>query len=191
MVRAALLHSAQAKTLPTVLVLASGRGARFVASGGSGSKLQADLCGKTVLQHTLDAVQHSGLCWHLEQADHVGMGDSIAAAVRATRDAPGWLILPGDLPLIAPQTLVALALAQSSAQVLLPVYQGQRGHPVRFAAACVDALLQLQGAAGAAAVVAQFQSLPWPVQDAGCVTDIDTLHDLERARATLSIHSYK
>ena len=46
---------------PTVLILASGRGQRFVASGGIGSKLQAMLHGKTVLQHTVDAVRASGL----------------------------------------------------------------------------------------------------------------------------------
>ena len=42
--------------LPVVLVLASGRGERFLASGGSTHKLQADLGGRTVLQRTLDAV---------------------------------------------------------------------------------------------------------------------------------------
>jgi molybdenum cofactor cytidylyltransferase len=177
--------------LPTVLVLASGRGERFRASGGVGSKLQADLCGKTVLQRTLDAVRASGLCWHLEDAGHTGMGDAIAAAVRATRDAPGWLILPGDLPLIAPQTLRELAELPSTAEVLMPVVAGQRGHPVRFAAVCGEALVQLQGAAGAASVVARFQALTWPVRDRGCVMDIDTLDDLERARALLCTHSYK
>ena len=42
---------------PTVLILASGRGERFVASGGQGSKFQALLHGKPVLEHTLDAVR--------------------------------------------------------------------------------------------------------------------------------------
>ena len=37
---------------PTVLVLASGRGERFAASGGQVHKLQARLGDKTVLQHT-------------------------------------------------------------------------------------------------------------------------------------------
>jgi len=39
------MDQAQAQLLPTVLVLASGRGARFTASGGVGHKLQADLAG--------------------------------------------------------------------------------------------------------------------------------------------------
>ena len=61
---------------PTVLVLASGRGERFRASGGTVHKLQAELQGKPVLQHTLDAVRASGLPWHLEDRGHPGMGDS-------------------------------------------------------------------------------------------------------------------
>ncbi|MEO7548204.1 MAG: nucleotidyltransferase family protein, partial [Ramlibacter sp.] len=35
---------------PVVIVLASGRGERFIASGGSGSKLHALLLGKPVLE---------------------------------------------------------------------------------------------------------------------------------------------
>ena len=77
-------------TGPTVLVLASGRGERFIASGGSTHKLQALLAGKPVLQHTLEAVAASGLPWHLENAGHPGMGDSIAAAVRATSGVRPW-----------------------------------------------------------------------------------------------------
>ena len=117
---------------PVVLVLASGRGERFIASGGTGSKLRALLGGKPVLQHTLEAVQASGLPWHLEDAGHPGMGDTIAAAVRATRDAPGWLVLPGDLPLVRPQTLQAVAHALASHEVVMPVFEGRRGHPVGF-----------------------------------------------------------
>lgn len=171
--------------LPTVLVLASGRGERFLASGGTTHKLQADLCGKTVLERTLDAVKASGLNWHLEDAGHPGMGDTIAAAVRSTMDACGWLVLPADLPLIAPQTLMFLARADSVADVLVPEYQGKRGHPVRFAAACGTVLCALHGAQGAASVVAAFSSARIAVDDPGCVADIDTLADLERARAQL------
>lgn len=167
--------------LPTVLVLASGKGERFAASGGTVHKLQADLCGKTVLQRTLDAVCSSGLRWHLEDAGHPGMGDSIAAAVRATRDAAGWLILPADLPLVASQTLLELATSNPDAEVLVPTFEGQRGHPVRFARACGDALAGLSGSRGAAILFSGFQVVERPVHDQGCVTDIDTLQDLADA----------
>jgi molybdenum cofactor cytidylyltransferase len=171
--------------LPTVLVLASGRGSRYLASGGSTHKLQAILCGKTVLQNTLDAVIASGLEWHLEDAGHEGMGDSIASAVRATRSAPGWLILPGDLPLIRAPTLLQIAKAAISADVLVPTYAGRRGHPVRFSFKCGEELATLSGSKGAARVIGRFSSTDIAVEDVGCVTDVDTVADLESARFLL------
>jgi molybdenum cofactor cytidylyltransferase len=119
------------------------------------------------------------------------MGDSIAAAVRATPDAAGWLVLPADLPLICAQTLVDLAQAQPDAEVLLPVFAGQRGHPVRFGRGCAMALASLHGEQGAARVVAGHAAVHWPVDDAGCVSDIDTLADLQRVRNLMNTHSNK
>ena len=109
------------------------------------------LAGKPVLDHVLDAVRASGLPWHLEDAGHPGMGDSIAAAVRATPDANGWLILPGDLPLIQSATLrlladallEGLAGAAGPYQAVMPVCNGQRGHPVGFSAELFSELVQL------------------------------------------------
>jgi molybdenum cofactor cytidylyltransferase len=172
-----------------VLVLASGRGERFRASGGTGSKLQALLGGIPVLQRTIDHVRASGLPFHVEDAGHAGMGDSIAAAVRATRDAAGWLVLPGDLPLVQPATLQAVAAALAQSEVVMPHYRGERGHPVGFARGCGDELAALSGAEGAAAIVrarsAAGQVLRLEVDDPGIVTDIDTLADLAAAEARL------
>ena len=178
------------KSAPTVLVLASGRGERFAASGGGTHKLQALLDGKPVLRHTLEAVAASGLPWHLEDAGHPGMGDCIAAAVRATPDASGWLVLPGDLPLVQAATLRAVAHALASHAVVLPMYKGARGHPVGFSAVCRDALLALKGDQGAASVVraqAARNAVAFiDVVDVGTVTDIDTLDDLRCAEALLA-----
>jgi molybdenum cofactor cytidylyltransferase len=175
---------------PTVLVLASGRGERFAASGGATHKLQALLAGKPVLRHTLDAVAASGLPWHLEDAGHPGMGDCIAAAVQATPGASGWLILPGDLPLVQAATLRAVAHALAQHAVVVPLFKGARGHPVGFSAACRDALLDLKGDQGAAAVVRAQAALKTvafiDVVDVGTVTDIDTLEDLQRAETLLA-----
>jgi len=140
-----------------VIVLASGRGERFLASGGKVHKLQAPLPGKSVLQHTLAAVRASGLPYHREQAAHPGMGDSIAAAV---------------------------PLAQ---EVVVPVYQGQRGHPVRFSKTCGSQLMALRGQQGAASLLQSHELSELQVNDIGCVTDIDTLQDLERALQILRV----
>lgn len=170
---------------PVVIVLASGRGERFRASGGSGSKLQALLAGRPVLEHTLAAVRASGLPFHVEDAGHPGMGDSIAAGVRATPDAAGWLVLPGDLPLVRPQSLRAVAAALGEASVVVPTHRGARGHPVGFAREHRAALQALSGAEGAAAIVRQAKVTKLELDDEGIVTDVDTVEDLARAQRLL------
>jgi len=97
--------------------------------------------------------------------------------------------LPGDLPLVRPATLqaVATALLQGGAKAVVPWCEGQRGHPVGFARACRDALLELKGNRGAAPVLSGLSATNCvadiPCNDPGCITDIDTLDDLARAEA--------
>lgn len=176
--------------MPVVIVLAAGRGERFAASGGATHKLQALLGGKRVIDHVLAAVKASGLPYHVVTADPArpGMGDSIAAGVRATLNANGWLILPADLPLISSETLKAVAFAPPCA-VTVPVVNGQRGHPVRFGPECAQELLNLQGNMGAAQVIraqAATDSIATiELDDIGCITDVDTVDDLQRAEAIL------
>ncbi len=169
--------------LPVVIVLAAGRGERFAASGGATHKLDALLHGKRVLDHVLDAVRESGLPHHVVTADpsRPGMGDSIAAGVRATAAAAGWLVLPGDLPLITAATLQQVARALARHDVVAPVHGGQRGHPVGFGAACGKDLMALSGPQGAATVARGHAVFELPVDDVGVVTDVDTLQDLEHA----------
>ncbi len=175
---------------PVVIVLAAGRGERFAASGGTTHKLQALLAGMTVLEHTLAAVNASGLAFHVVTSNpsRPGMGDSIAAGVHATPGATCWLILPADLPLVRAQTLRTIALAAPCA-VTVPVYNGQRGHPVRFDASCKHELLNFKGNRGAAQLIQAQAAINLVaeinVDDIGTVTDIDTLEDLQRAEALL------
>jgi molybdenum cofactor cytidylyltransferase len=175
---------------PIVIILASGRGERFVASGGPGSKLAASIGGKTVLQWTLDAVKTTGLPWHLEDAGHPGMGDSIAAAVRATKDASGWLILPADLPMIAPKTILDVAEAiANGAQAAYPVHVSERGHPVGFAASAGLELQNLKGNQGAAGILSAQIATEIIVNDVGCVMDVDTLDQLQKLEKLLQTRS--
>ena len=182
---------------PVGIVLAAGRGERFAASGGTVHKLDALLAGKRVIDHVLDAVRASGLALHVVRPDAhasagAGMGDSIAAGVRATPAASAWLILPADLPLIRSDTLRAIAFAPPCG-VTVPRYHGEQGHPVRFDAVCGPDLLSLKGNSGAAPVLraqAAINSIAFvDVDDAGVVTDIDTLEALQRAETLLSERS--
>ena len=177
--------------LPTVIVLAAGKGERFKASGGSHDKLEIWLNGMPVRAHVLAAVHASGLPCHVVERSHTahlpapGMGDSIACGVAATADATGWLILPADLPLIQVSTLLAVAAALQQHQVVVPIYEGQQGHPVGFSSSCREALLKLTGDQGARAVVAQHEVGRVGVDDEGCVLDVDTVDILKQLEARL------
>jgi molybdenum cofactor cytidylyltransferase len=184
--------------LPTVLILAAGRGERFRAAGGVTDKLDASLTTRagtrTVLQHVMAAVQASGLPWHVVQpqdtAHHAqqGMGTSIATGVGATPDAAGWLVLPGDLPLIQAASIQAVATAMQNHPVVVPVVQGQQGHPVGFGRVCRSALQILSGEQGARQVLLQHRPHHLVLEDIGCTLDVDTPALLARAQRLANAH---
>ena len=177
---------------PVVLILAAGAGERFRAAGGAQHKLQAPFVRegvtRTVLEHVVATAQASGLPWHVVSAEATalhseqGMGTSIATGVAATPEAGGWLVLPGDLPLIRSDTLQAVAQALREHAVVVPVVQGQRGHPVGFGQDCRSALLALRGDEGARSVMARHRPFSVPLDDLGCILDVDTPELLARAQ---------
>jgi molybdenum cofactor cytidylyltransferase len=172
---------------PVVIILAAGRGERFIASGGTQHKLEAPLGAQSVLAHVIEAANTSGLAWHLvrPQGGTPGMGESISLGVAASADASGWLILPADLPLIQPATLRRIAGSLSDKNIVVPHYGRQQGHPVGFSRAWLPRLLALTGDTGAREIVrhARMQAnvTDLSLDDSGIVQDIDTLADLERA----------
>ncbi len=180
---------------PTIIVLAAGRGERFSRSGGTTHKLDAMLAGIPVLERVLHAVAQSGLPSHVvrpEQASpESGMGDSIARGVRSTQDASGWLILPGDLPLIDARSLHLVAQGLACGSVVVPSWRGQQGHPVGFGPECGKALMALGGDKGAASIVRAYREKgavqELHLDDPGIAMDIDTQDDLARAEAMLQV----
>lgn len=176
---------------PHVLILAAGRGERFRQAGGTQDKLLAPLGRQRVRDHVVAAAQASGLPWHVVEREHTthlraqGMGASIATGVAATAHAPGWLILPADLPLVQADSLRRVAQALAHHTVVVPWVQGQRGHPVGFGAVCREALLALSGDQGAQGVVQSY--IPWrlALDDIGCILDVDTPAALAEAERLL------
>lgn len=187
---------------PVVVVLAAGKGSRFA---GSQHKLAQPFGSSSVLGSVLASVQASGLTLVVvataamaqEAARFVptreivvlrdeeaarGMGHSIAAGVSARADAPGWLVLPGDMPLVKPSTLLTVADAVAQHPVVYAQHQGRRGHPVGFAGELLSELLQLAGDEGARRLVARYPAWGAEVQDPGVLLDVDTVADLEAAR---------
>ncbi|MGS0757065.1 nucleotidyltransferase family protein, partial [Roseateles sp. GG27B] len=71
----------------------------------------------------------------------VGMGYSIAAGVSATGDADGWLIVPADMPMLLPTSMLAVASAIEQYPVAYAQYRGRRGHPEGFSAELYSELI--------------------------------------------------
>ena len=112
----------------------------------------------------------------------LGMGTSIAAGVSARPDAAGWLVLPGDMPLVRPSSLQAVARALDPHPVAFAQHRGRRGHPVGFSAELYSELIALQGDEGARRLVARYPAFGLELDDPGVLVDIDTAADLEAVR---------
>ena len=122
-------------------------------------------------------------------AGRLGMGYSIAAGVAARPQAGGWLVLPGDMPLVKPATLVAVAAGLAQSPVVVAQHLGRRGHPVGFAAELFSELVQLSGDEGARRVTARYPSLGLELADPGVLFDVDTEADLAAMRVAASLDS--
>lgn len=111
----------------------------------------------------------------------LGIGRSIAAGVIATPRAEGWLVLPGDMPLVEPQTVRAVARRLAEHPIAFAQFNGRRGHPVGFASELYSELIELTGDEGARRLVARYPAYAVDCEDAGILVDIDTVLDLELA----------
>jgi molybdenum cofactor cytidylyltransferase len=194
------------KAHAAVIVLAAGRGSRF---RGTDHKLAQRLGSATVLATTLrhavashlpvvvvtteafaDVARRSvaardvivlpevGSAGH----DELGMGHSIAVGVAARSDAAGWLILPGDMPMVRSATLREVARALDQHAVVYAQHKGMRGHPVGFSAELYSELVALRGDEGARRLVARYPALGLEVDDPGVLIDVDTENDLDNLR---------
>jgi molybdenum cofactor cytidylyltransferase len=123
-------------------------------------------------------------CGILESADTArGLGASLAAGVRHSRDSDGWIVTLGDMPFIASATFAAVANAlRKGALIAAPVHRtnNARGHPVGFSRSFYDELAALDGDEGARSVVLRHRAdiSLIAVDDAGITRDIDTPRDL-------------
>ena len=192
---------------PTIVVPAAGRGSRF---GGLQHKLEQPFDGSTVLgttvRHAIEtqlpvvvvttaalAPLVAGL---LATRDIVvlsageaarGMGYTIAAGVAERSGASGWIVLPGDMPLLRPETLLAVATALEQHPVVYAQHRGRRGHPVAFAAELYSELILLDGDDGARRVLARYPSHGLELDDPGVLLDVDTPSDLDLLKASAAV----
>ncbi|MCQ9422407.1 nucleotidyltransferase family protein [Pseudomonas sp. LJDD11] len=111
------------------------------------------------------------------QAD-LGMGHSLASGVSALTDAPAEAvaILLADMPWLNPATLVALAALAGPQRIIVPMHEGQQGHPVIIGRHFWPQLQQLRGDRGAKALLAAHSEYCVRVEtaDRGILLDADT-----------------
>jgi molybdenum cofactor cytidylyltransferase len=115
-------------------------------------------------------------------AEH-GMGHSLAAGVAQTSGADGWVIALGDMPSIQPRTILAIAQQlEQGAEIVVPVFAGERGHPVGFGRRFRDDLMAVTGDAGARTILRAHPTEVHrlEVDDPAVLQDLDTMDDVRR-----------
>lgn len=184
----------------TAIVLAAGQGSRFRAEAGADQdKLLAACVGldgvtrpvieqvlmnlpATLVERWLVTSPERGEVIRLAEAygcqvvllDSSGMGDSIAAAVKASGAADGWLVVLGDMPFIQSSSIERVIDALEEGAISVPVQAGEYGHPVAFDRAFGPGLLALVGDRGARSLFADAALREVPVLDPGVLWDVDT-----------------
>lgn len=111
-----------------------------------------------------------------------GMLTSIQTGIRLVR-APRFFLLPGDMPLVkAPVYQMLLAV---KAEIVVPLCQGRRGHPVLLASRLIPELLAepLDSSLGRFIARRGFETVD--VVDPGIFTDLDDENDIIKIDALL------
>lgn len=187
------------------IVLAAGRSQRMGTQ-----KLLLPLRGKTVIACVVDAVLAAAVekTFVVVGADRGPIADALAGrpveyvlnpATKSEmieslrcglRALPGecaaFLVVLGDQPLISSETIGRLILAwwQSRRGILVPVWEGRRGHPVLIAATYREEILTRFDAAGLRGLLCAHPDDTEEVAgaDSSLLHDLDTPADYERER---------
>lgn len=117
----------------------------------------------------------------ISEDSHSGMGHSLAAGVRASAEAKGWLLALADMPYVQASTMKQITQALAAgASIAAPVHESQRGNPVGFSRKWYASLIQLSGDSGARQLLLEHASEVQLVacEDSGIHRDIDMPSDL-------------
>jgi molybdenum cofactor cytidylyltransferase len=106
-----------------------------------------------------------------------GLGHSLAQAVAHHSARRGWLVALGDMPYVRRESIARIATAIQPQRLVVPIYQGQRGHPRGIGAHYLDQLLMLGDDRGAQALFVDSQVIELELDDPGVLQDIDRPED--------------
>lgn len=119
-----------------------------------------------------------------------GMGSSLAEGTAALDESrfKGVSVCLGDLPALETETILEMVRGffdGNESRIVVPVYQGARGHPVIFPAHVIPDLKALEGDQGAKSVILKYSESvkEIAVESEGILKDVDTRMDLEDGRS--------
>jgi molybdenum cofactor cytidylyltransferase len=115
-----------------------------------------------------------------------GMVTSLQAGIRALpAGASGAMLFLVDHPCVDHETIELLIARLEPNRIVVPVFEGRRGHPVLFASNILGEILALSASEGANIVVRKDPSriIHTPVKSPGILVDIDTPEDFQKLQS--------
>ncbi|KAA0696855.1 nucleotidyltransferase family protein [Halopseudomonas laoshanensis] len=106
-----------------------------------------------------------------------GLGHSLAQATEATESAPGWLVALADMPYLQASTWQRMAQAIQPDALVLPTFQGQRGHPRVIGSRYARQLRELDSDQGAQHLFRLPTVQEIEIDDRGILLDVDVPTD--------------
>lgn len=133
------------------------------------SGLPLRFVGPTLLARRARAMLHEAQVTELseEGPEGTGLARTISAGVLASAQAPGWLLLPADMPMLRADTLSILGLALREHPLVFPTYRQQSGHPVGLSTEFFSELIRLEHDQGLDRLMARYPSVAIEVDDPG------------------------
>lgn len=187
------------------VVLAAGRGTRMAGR----NKLLVEIHGKPIVRHGTEAALASSARRVIVVTGHDAGGvhdalrgldvlvvhnpdyaKGLSASLRAgiagvPADMDAALIMLGDMPFISPRLIHELSETQAlnpEARIVMPNYNGRRGHPVLWHRSLFAELQAVEGDTGARDLFARYAQgiVELPTADEAALVDIDTAEELAR-----------
>ena len=136
---------------------------------------------KRVKPHLLD---HKKVKFVYNKDYNLGQTSSFKSGLKdVSNDTRGVMLLPVDYPLISSNTIDLLIrnFLDHNPHVLIPAFEGKKGHPPLFSSTLRDEFLALDNASGLNTVAQahQSQTVIYPVDDIGVVSTFNTLDEFE------------
>jgi len=109
----------------------------------------------------------------------MGMFSSVRRGIREIR-AGRFFIIPGDQPLVKPETY--RKLLSIDADIVIPRFNGKKGHPVLFASYLIPEILALPDTAILRDFIHSKEAAIVDVDDPGVGLDVDSPEDYEKIK---------